>query len=70
MKGYIVNVAIVLLVVANIFIGVLNINVRRPKCICDDCNRVRVTGTHYCHKHADLLDERKICLEVINRSSN
>lgn len=70
MKGYVLNLVIVLLVAANVFVGVLNFNVRKPKCLCDDCNRVRVTGTHYCNKHADLMNEREICLEVISKSSN
>jgi len=70
MKGYIMNVVIVLLVVANVFVGVLNYNVRKPKCLCDDCNRVRVTGTQFCHRHANLKNERKICLEVTNKNSN
>lgn len=70
MKKYIANIVIVLLVAANVLIGALNIYVRKPKCISDDCNRVRITGTHYCHEHAYLLNEREICLEVISKSSN
>lgn len=70
MKRLVMNFAIVLLVVANVFVGVLNFNVRKPKCMHDECNRVRVTGTHYCHRHADLMNERKICLEVTSKSLN
>ena len=69
MNRYMSNVIIVLLIVANVLIGALNFNVRRPKCINDDCNRARVTGTHFCHKHAYLLNEREICLKVITKSS-
>lgn len=68
-KRYIMDAVIVLLVVANVFVGVLNINARRPKCICDDCNRARVAGSYYCHNHEGILNERKLCLEVTSRNS-
>lgn len=64
------NTVITLLVIANILVGALNINTRKPKCISDDCNRVRVAGTHYCTKHTHLMNEREICQKVISRSSN
>lgn len=68
-KKIISNIIIMILIAANIFVGVLNINVRRPKCISDDCNRVRVAGTHYCSKHSCVMNEREICLKVTSRSS-
>lgn len=68
MKGIISNFLIVLLVAANIFIGFANYNERKPKCMSDDCNRVRVSGSRYCHTHENLLIERTICLEATNRN--
>ena len=73
MKGIISNIFIVVLVVANLFVGILNYAEHQPKCMSDDCNRIRVTGMRYCHKHENLNDyraemnERKICLEVTTR---
>lgn len=68
-RKFVSNIVIVLLVVANMFVGALNYNIRKPKCINEDCNRIRVTGTHYCTKHAHLMNEREICLKVITKSS-
>lgn len=70
MREYIYNLVIVMLIVANVFVCALIINVRRPKCICDECNRARVSGEFYCKEHIHLGSEREICLEVISRSSN
>lgn len=70
MREYIYNMVIVMLIVANVFVCALIINVRRPKCICDECNRARVSGEFYCKEHIHLGSEREICLEVISRSSN
>ena len=73
MKGIISNILIVVLVAANVFMGALNYTQHQPKCMMDDCSRMRVTGTRYCHKHENLNDyraemnERKICLEVTTR---
>lgn len=70
MREYIYNLVIVMLIIANVFVCALIINVRRPKCICDECNRARVSGEFYCKEHIHLGSEREICLEVISRSSN
>ena len=69
-KKTISNIIIVFLVIANIIVGMLNVNIRKPKCISDACNRVRVTGSHYCDRHTYLIDEREICLKVTIKSSN
>lgn len=72
MKGIISNILIVVLVAANVFMGALNYAEHQPKCMMNDCSRVRVSGTHYCHKHEDMsfhaeMNERIICLEVTTR---
>jgi len=73
MKGIISNILIVVLVVANVFFGTLNYVDHLPKCMHDDCNRVRVSGTRYCSKHESLtgnyaeMNERIICLEATTR---
>lgn len=80
MKGLITNLFIVLLVVLNVLVGVMNYRAGKPRCLCDECNNIRVSGNKYCHKHIDFdenemmmlcLSEdeqgRSICLEVIDR---
>lgn len=69
MKGFIMNIIIVLLVAANIFTGALNYCVKQPKCIYDDCNRIRVSGSHYCHGHEGFESERKLCQKVTSKNS-
>lgn len=68
MKGIFSNILIALLVVANIFIGIANYNAKKPKCICEGCNKVRVSGGHYCHDHEFTVNERTLCLEVISKN--
>jgi len=76
---YVSNIVIVLLVVANLLAGSMIYFASKPKCICDDCSRIRVSGTMYCNKHtlvnelicdesADHSCERVIWLEVKNRN--
>ena len=70
MRELIYNIIIVMLIVANVVVYALIIDVRKPRCICDECNRARVSGEFYCKEHIHLESEREICLEVISRSSN
>lgn len=68
MKGIIANIFIVLLIVANIVVGMANYEARKPKCFCDGCNKARVSGSRYCSEHENSLNERTLCLEVTNRN--
>ena len=70
MKKIITNLVIVILVAANVFMGAMINSSRKPKCICDECHRARVSGSMYCEGHSDYGLVREICLEVTNRSSN
>ena len=82
MKNIIMNVVIILLVAANVFTGTLIYSSCKPRCLSDNCNRIRVSGSRYCHKHDGTEDlvtmdetftvkiEREICLEVKTRNSN
>ena len=70
MRELIYNIIIVMLIVANVVVCALIIDVRKPRCICDECNRARVSGEFYCKEHIHLESEREICLEVTSRSSN
>lgn len=78
-RSYFANVIIVLLVVANLLTGSMIYIASKPKCICDDCSRIRVSGTRYCKEHEDfgkyLSDEpaahsceRVIWLEVKSKN--
>jgi len=67
MKGLVTDSIIVVLIIANVFMGVLNYNVGRPRCLYDGCNRVRVSGEKFCHHHEHMDDGREICLEVTSR---
>lgn len=70
MKNIIMNVVIVFLIVANIVLGSINYYSGKPKCLCDGCDRVRVTDSRYCHKHEDLKIERVVWQEAKIKSLN
>lgn len=55
-RHYAANVIIILLVVANLLTGSMIYIASKPKCICDDCSRVRVSGSRYCHDHEDYYN--------------
>lgn len=70
MKGIITDAIIVMLIAANIFTGIINYGAAKPKCMCDDCTRVRVSGERYCRKHIKENTERNVCLRVTSKSLN
>jgi len=70
MKNIIMNVVIIILVAANILIGSINYRSGKPICLCDDCNRVRVSGSRYCHMHEGVDAEEVVWREVKIKSSN
>lgn len=70
MKNIAMNAVIVALIVANILTGVANYRAGKPKCLCDDCNRIRVSESRYCNRHEAFEMERILCLEVTSKSSN
>ena len=55
MRELIYNIIIVMLIVANVVVCALIIDVGKPRCICDECNRARVSGEFYCKEHIYLL---------------